>query len=436
MPSWWITVMSFVTVAALIALLMSRKFVPTLILIAVPVISGLLCGFSMAELTDYALSGISSMTKTMTMIMFAITFFSTMMDNGVFDVIVNFLLKRMKLNVFSVMILVFLVTVVTSLDGSCVTTYIITFSMMRPLFKQFKIRESTLLAMVVMISGIMNMVPWGGPTMRLATVVGMDVVEFYMQALPVQIFGLVVCFGVVLFMAYREVKLGAGLSEGEVVELGEHQVEDRSQGNKPKFIVNCILIVAAVFFMLKSDFIPNAGMVLMLATVIAFIINYPKMDTQRKKLIEFSPSILGIAFTLMGAGVMTGILKNTNMINQMGLTLAGLLPDMLGRYAHLIVAALSVPFLMCLDVDTYCYGILPVFIEVCGAFGVSALGVATAFLLTSGCAAIQPYTASTWVAIDCMDTDLKNYWKHCNKFLWGVLILMLIFGLIIGVNVW
>ncbi len=431
-----LTIMSFVTIAALIILLMSRKVIPMLILIAVPIISGLICGFSMVELTNFALNGIKSMTNTLAMIMFAITFFSIMMDNGVFDVIVNGLLKRVKLNVISVMFLAAAVAIITSLDGSCVTTYLITFTMMIPLVKKFNIRPYTLMACVVMISGVMNMVPWGGPTNRMASVIQMDVVEFYMRSLPTQIFGIVICLLVTFYMAKREIKLGAGLKEGEEISLGEHQVEDRSGGNKTKFYINCVLILAAVFLMLERHIIPNAAMVLMIGSVIAFIINYPNMETQRKKLLEFSPSILGIAFVLMGAGVMTGILRETGMIREMGVTLAGLLPTTLGRYAHVIVAALSVPFLMCVDVDTYCYGLMPVFIEICGAFGVSPLGVATAFLLTSGCVVIQPYTASTWVAIDCFNTDLKTYWKHCVPYLWFVMILMLIFSLVIGVNVW
>lgn len=433
--STWLTVLSFLTIAALITLLVRRKAVPMVILIVVPIVSGLLCGYNMSELSDLAFKGIGSMIKTFVMIMFSITFFSTMMDNGVFDVVINYILKRIHLNVWSVMLLTGVISCLTHLDGSAVTTYIITFSLMIPLFKKFNMRMTTLLGIGVLFSGVMNMVPWGGPTLRFASVIQMDVMQFYLRGLPTQIFGLVVCFAITLFMAWREVKNGAGLKEDETVNKGDMLVEDRSGGNRRRFIANCVLIVVVIGMMLENKIIPVPGFVLMIGTVIAFFINYPTMKQQQDKLIEFSPNILGIAFTLIGAGTMVGIFKGTGMINEMAVTLANLLPHSIGKYTHIIVAAFSAPILMSIDIDTYAFGIMPVLIGLGEQFGTEPVNVATAFLLTSASCVLQPYTASTWVGIGCMNTDLTTYWKASVKFIWLTVVLMLVFGIITGAGV-
>jgi CitMHS family citrate-Mg2+:H+ or citrate-Ca2+:H+ symporter len=430
----WLTILSFMTIAALITLLISRKAVPMAILIVVPIISGLLCGRTMPELTKFAFEGIRGMTNVFVMIMFAVTFFSTMMDNGVFDVLINALIRKIKLNVPSIMLLTGVVTIITHVDGSAVTTYIITFTLMIPLYKKFNIRMTSLLGIGVLISGVMNMVPWGGPTLRLASAIQMDVVEFYKLGLSTQIAGLIFCFGYILFLARQEIKLGAGLGAGETVETESLLIQDRSGGNKTKFILNCFLIVAVIGLMLNNKIIPVPGFVLMIGSVLAFFLNYPTMKQQQDKLLEFSPNILGIAFTLIGAGTMVGIFKGTGMINEMAITLAGWLPHSIGQFTHIIVAAFSAPILMSIDVDTYVFGIMPVIIGIGEQFGITPVQVATAFLLTSASCVLQPYTASTWVGIGVMNTDLTTYWKASAKIMFITMIFMLAFGILTGVN--
>ena len=55
-------------------------------------------------------------------------------------------------------------------------------------------------------SGIMNAIPWGGPTMRAATVLEMDVMEFWIPFIPTQIFGMVVALIICIFIGIHERK--------------------------------------------------------------------------------------------------------------------------------------------------------------------------------------------------------------------------------------
>ena len=125
------------------------------------------------------------------------------------------------------------------------------------------------------------------------------------------------------------------------------------------------------------------------------------------------------------------------MITEMATILTGLIPASIGKFSHLIVAALSSPILMCIDVDTYCYGVLPVVIEVCQQYGVAASAVGIAAALTSSCVMMQPYSAGFWLALSLADDmSPSEYYRSTLKLIWGICTFMLLMGIVIGLPVW
>ncbi len=73
------------------------------------------------------------------------------------------------------------VTVVTAviatiahLDGTTAVTVLITIPSMYPVYKKMKIDPRILLCLTGACMGVMNLLPWGGPTARAATVLEMD----------------------------------------------------------------------------------------------------------------------------------------------------------------------------------------------------------------------------------------------------------------------
>ena len=48
---------------------------------------------------------------------------------------------------------------------------------MLPVYKKLKIRPTTLLLICVTSMGVMNLLPWGGPTMRAATFLGIGLAD-------------------------------------------------------------------------------------------------------------------------------------------------------------------------------------------------------------------------------------------------------------------
>ena len=90
-----------------------------------------------------------------------------------------------------------LTTFVAHLDGSGATTFLIVVPAFLPLCKKAEIRPQALLASMCGMYGVMNLLPWGGPTIRAASVIGVPVNELYTRLIP----GLA-CLAVVLSLIH------------------------------------------------------------------------------------------------------------------------------------------------------------------------------------------------------------------------------------------
>ena len=80
------------------------------------------------------------------------------------------------------------------LDGSGATTFLIVVPAFLPICKKMGIRPQALLGTMCGAYGVMNIVPWGGPTMRAASVVGIEVGDLYSFIIPGVVFVVIVSF--------------------------------------------------------------------------------------------------------------------------------------------------------------------------------------------------------------------------------------------------
>jgi hypothetical protein len=89
-----------------------------------------------------------------------------------------------------------IVATIAHLDGTTATTVLITIPALYPVYKRMKIDPKILLCLTGACMGVMNLLPWGGPTARAATVLQMDANELWHILIPVQIIGVI--FNIVL----------------------------------------------------------------------------------------------------------------------------------------------------------------------------------------------------------------------------------------------
>ena len=86
-----------------------------------------------------------------------------------------------------------IIAMIGHLDGGGASTFLITIPAMLPVYKRLNMRPTTLMLICVSAMGVMNLLPWGGPTMRAAAVLGIEPNALWKQIIPMQVVGIFYC---------------------------------------------------------------------------------------------------------------------------------------------------------------------------------------------------------------------------------------------------
>ena len=169
-----LAILGLLTIVLLLYLVMAKKASPVVALIIVPIVTGLIGGLGL-EIIDFMTEGIKSVATTGVMFIFAILFFGILMDAGTFRPIVNRLLRIAGNDPARVAVANALLAMIVHLDGSGAVTFLITVPAFIPMYDKLKMKRSTLACVVALAAGTMNILPWGGPTIRAATALDISV---------------------------------------------------------------------------------------------------------------------------------------------------------------------------------------------------------------------------------------------------------------------
>ncbi len=91
-----------------------------------------------------------------------------------------------------------------SLDGDGSTTYLITCAAMLPLWRRLGMNPLHLACLLMLVSGVMNLSPWGGPTGRAAAALQLDVSAVFLPLLPAMAAGLAAVFALATVLGLSE----------------------------------------------------------------------------------------------------------------------------------------------------------------------------------------------------------------------------------------
>ena len=185
----------FIMIIVIVALLLKGKMSPIVVLVVVPSIAALILGNNPIAVADMIKEGVTT-TSNGILFIFSVIYFGVLSDTGLFDIIVNWLVKMAGSNVIAVTVATAIVATIAHLDGTTATTVLITIPALYPVYKRMKIDPKILLCLTGACMGVMNLLPWGGPTARAATVLQMDANELWHILIPVQIIGVI--FNIVL----------------------------------------------------------------------------------------------------------------------------------------------------------------------------------------------------------------------------------------------
>ena len=430
-----LAIIGYAVIIAMMFLILKSKALPLLCFAVLPVLGAFLAGFDLKEILEFVTKGIGSTWKTAILFIFSVIYFGVMNDAGLFDRMVSKLLKTAGSSITLLMIATVLIATVGHLDGATASTYLISFPVMLPIFKQMKLRPLILLLLVSSATGVMNLVPWGGPTIRAATAIQGDASQLWVSMIPMQVIGLVLSLALAVLFARIEKKRlaseGVDLSNLAVsLDLG---TDDNAALKRPKMYYFNILLTLLLLFGLIEGTIP-AYLIFMFGCVIALAMNYPDVNLQQKRIQAHAPNCITLTMTLLCAGVFLGIFAHSGIITAMAQVMIDMLPPFLLRYLHIIVGILGAPMGMIMGPDPYYYGVLPLVSKVVAPFGVTIGEVARAMLIGENVAlAVSPCVPTTFLAIGLVGVELKDHIKFSFNILWGISIIMLVFAIATGI---
>lgn len=431
-------IVGYAVILIMMVMILKGKATPAFCFSILPLLGALICGFGLTEILEFIDTGINTVWKTAILFIFSVCYFSTMNDAGLFDPLVKWLVKMAGNNIVLIMVATSLIAVVGHLDGAAASTYLITIPVMLPIFKRMHLNPLMLLLLVGLSTGIMNLVPWGGPTIRAATAIGVDATNLWISMIPMQIFGLVVALaGAVICGRLEQCRLIregidlTSLSESGGLGAGEAGLDDSLR--RPKlFWINLFLTVIVIALLVEATITPY--LIFLFGTMVAMAINYPNMKLQGQLLKKYAPSCIDLTVTLLAAGIFLGIFSNSGMITSMAQVLINLLPEFMLKYLYVIMGILGGPIGIIMGPDPYYYAVMPLVIETVAPYGITASQVAHAMLIGENVVlSVSPCVAANYLAFGLSGIELKDHMKFSFKWQWLVSILMLIFAVIIGI---
>jgi len=427
-----LTFLGFAMVSTFMYLIMSKRLSALIALIIIPILFALIGGFA-NQIGPMMLEGISKLAPTGVMLMFAILYFAIMIDSGLFDPPVRLILKLVKGDPLKVAVGTVALALIVSLDGDGSTTYMICVGAMLPLYSRLKMSPTIMAGLIIMAGGIMNMTPWGGPTARAASALHVDPSDVFVPMIPGMIVGALALFGVAYLYGLRERKrLGVLHLPDDHVTQDDISVSQFPEARRPKLLwINAILTVVLMTTLI-AGLLPMP-VLFMIAFSIAMIINYPCLQQQKERIAAHAGNVLAVVGLIFAAGIFTGILSGTGMVEAMSKSLLAVIPDAFGPYLAVITALVSMPFTFFMSNDAFYYGILPVLNQAASSYGISAVEMARASIVGQPVHLLSPLVPSTYLLIGLAKIEVGDLPRFTLNWAGRVCMVILAAALLLGV---
>ncbi|MFF5186961.1 CitMHS family transporter [Streptomyces sp. NPDC000345] len=464
-----LTILGFAMIATFLVLIMMKKMSPIAALVLIPALFCVFVGKG-AQLGDYVIDGVSSLAPTAAMLMFAIVYFGVMIDVGLFDPIVRGILKFCKADPLRIVVGTALLAAIVSLDGDGSTTFMITVSAMYPLYKRLKMSLVVMTGVAAMANGVMNTLPWGGPTARAATALKLDASDIFVPMIPALAVGLLFVFVLAYVLGRRERKrlgvltlddvlveetalveeketetvlVGAGGSgtgngtsrsggSGAGTALGDDEPEEGFQGLDPRratlrprlYWFNALLTVTLLTAMIM-EWLP-IPVLFLLGAALVLTVNFPHIPDQKARLAAHADNVLNVSGMVFAAAVFTGVLQGTGMVDHMARWMVDVIPSGMGPHMALVTGLLSLPLTYFMSNDGFYFGVLPVLAEAGAAHGVSPLEMARASLVGQPLHMSSPLVPAVYVLVGMAKVEFGDHTRFVVK--WAALTCLVILG--------
>jgi CitMHS family citrate-Mg2+:H+ or citrate-Ca2+:H+ symporter len=427
-----LALIGFGMIAAFMTLIMTRVLSAVGALILVPIVFAVAAGHGL-DLAPMALEGLSNLAPTAAALLFAVLYFSIMMDAGLFDPLVRSAVRFAHGDPQRVALATATVATVVSLDGDGASTAIVTIGAFLPIYRRLGMNPLILAVLLAMSNAIINMTPWGGPLARAASALNVPMLDVFVPLLPTMLAGIAGVFVIAWVIGARERKrLGIVKLDSDVAA----SLFERPSGvERPRLFWANLALTLALLASAIAGLLP-LSLAFMIGLAIATAVNYPNPMTQRDRIGAHAANALPIVLLIFAAGVFTGILEGTGMIDAMGRSLLALMPPEYGPYFGPLVALTSGPFTFVMSNDAYYFGIVPILAETAGHFGVERVEVARAALLGQTIHFLSPLIAVLYLIAGLLNVEVGDLQRYGLPFALVLYLLMVAVAIATGAVPW
>ncbi|SDL75629.1 citrate-Mg2+:H+ or citrate-Ca2+:H+ symporter, CitMHS family [Geodermatophilus siccatus] len=475
--------LGFLMIAVFMYLIMSRRTTPVVALILVPVAFGIAAGAG-TDIGDMVMSSVEDLAPTAALLFFAITYFGIMIDVGLFDPLIRKILQLVGHDPVKLVVGTAALTAIVSLDGDGSTTFIIVTSALLPIYLRLGMSPVVLTCVAAVTNGVLNVVPWGGPTARAAAALNVSPTDVFVPMIPSMIAGILAVFVLAWLLGRSERKRiglvhlpvggeagtdgtggpapapagmrglrpaassldGAPVRSGGVlvgarvrqdtVEVADGATEpvpvlahdpaaslpDRGERARPGLVWVNLALTLAVMVMLVVDLVP-IPFVFMVAVGLALVVNFRHVSQQADQFRAHAGSVVSVVGMVLAAAVLTGVLSGTGMVEAMADWLIGVIPHSLGSHLAVITGLLSMPLTFLMSNDAFYFGVLPVLTETAANYGIEPVEMARAAVTGQPLHMQSPLVPAFLLLIALAKVEMGD---HHRKAIWRSVVVSLV----------
>jgi CitMHS family citrate-Mg2+:H+ or citrate-Ca2+:H+ symporter len=439
-------VLGFATILAFLGVTtFTRRISVPVALILIPIVAAVIGGWT-GDLGGMISEGMIKVAPVAIMIAFAILYFSLMVDVGLFDPIIRRVLRWAGGSPVKVAVGTAVITLLVALDGDGTSTFLITVTALLPIYRRIGMRPVVLTGIITLAAGLMNIIPWGGPTARAMAALDMTSGDIFVPLLGPMAVGALWVLAVAWFLGRREARRIGTLT------LDEPAVDARPEGPGAARAPETETIAPPRVPVGRAARAFNVGMTLVLvvilllqlvplqvAFVIAFalalIVNIPSWSAQQDLMKRHGGNVTMVVLMVLAAGVLTGIMTGSGMIDAIAQTLVSWVPDSAASLLPVLTALTSMPLTLVITADAYYFGVVPVLAETTASFGGDPADIGRAALLGMGTTGfpVSPLAAATFILIGLSDVELSRHQRYIFGWAYGTTVVMTIAALVLGV---
>lgn len=429
-----ITILGWLMIAVFMFVVMTKKLSPLVALCSIPLVFALIMLIATGNISqwtllgDWVMNGLGTTANTGILLLFAILYFSIMLDAGLFDPITKKMIEFAKGDPMKVLIATSVVAAAISMNGDGTTTTLVCCAAFLPIYEKLGMKKMNLAVLVILQNTVMNLLPWGGPTARAMAVtnVGGDILSYLMPGMVISvIFNIVV---VARYMGKKErERLGVHeFTQAEIDELTAIDDPDTLAIRRPQnWAFNAIMTIVLIAWLVAGSFIeaislPNQ-MLFIVGTILALLVNYPNLKDQSARIGDNGGDAVQVVILIFGAGIFMGLFQGDSelglsMSDAVAQSLITIIPQQLAGFWGLIVCLISAPGTFFISNDGFYFGVMPAIAEAGYAYGFTGLQMALASLMGQAFHLLSPLTAFIYLLLRLTGQDLGEWQRAAGKW--------------------